>query len=84
MTLDAPLANPILAPATKLTLEDEPLREKFVAVGTVGPTNVIEDAPEFMVKLAPATRDTLPVEALRLNPAAPADGPIMVIEEALD
>jgi hypothetical protein len=33
----APVAREIPAPATRLTLEELPFREKFVAAGTVGP-----------------------------------------------
>jgi len=45
-----------------------------------GPTIVILEAPLFKVIFDPATRLTLPLVPLRVNPAPPVgDGPIIVI-----
>lgn len=75
----------MLAPATRDTLELVPLRLKFVAAGTVGPTIVILLAPEFRVMLAPATRDTLLDVPLREKlVAAGTAGPITVIDGLVD
>lgn len=82
--LEAPLAKLMFAPATNDTLEDVPLREKFVAAGTVGPTRVSDDAPEFMVMFAPATMETLLEVPLRLKSvAAGIVGPSIVMVELL-
>lgn len=76
----APEAKATLAPATSDTLEDVPLRLKFVAAGTVGPTSVRLLAPLLIVMLAPATRLTLLDVPLRLKlVAAGTLGPITVI-----
>lgn len=55
----APLLRVMFEPATRDAKDDEPLREKLVAAGTVGPTIVMDDAPVLRVTLAPATNDTL-------------------------
>jgi len=74
LALDARL---IPAPATSDTLLELPFREKLVPPG-FGPTIVIELAPALRVILLPATRDALPVEALRLkrseDPITPKTG----------
>jgi hypothetical protein len=77
------LDKPIPAPATRDTLLDDPLSEKFVAKGTVGPTIVIEDAPVVSVILLPATNVTLLLvpfsEKLVANGTV---GPTTVIDDA--
>lgn len=77
----APDAKATFAPATSDTLDEDALSEKFVAVGTVGPTIVIELAPELNVILAPATRLTLDeVPFKKKLVAAGTAGPITVTE----
>jgi len=73
--VEALLASEILLPATKETLDDDPLSEKLVAVGTVGPTIVMLDAPELKVMLFPATSETLAVVPLRVKVAPPPPPP---------
>jgi hypothetical protein len=70
---------PIPAPAEIDTLLDVPSRLKFVAVGTVGPTIVIVLRLLFSVIFAPATSDTLPVLAFKLNVFPPAAAPLIEI-----
>ena len=78
VTVDRFEANWIFGPATKLTLLEEPLRLKFVAAGTVGPTIVIDDAPLFSVIFAPATKDTLDEVPFKLKlVAAGTFGPMI-------
>jgi len=64
----------MFAPAERDTLLEVPLRLKFVATGTVGPTRVMLLAPEFNVILAPATKDTLEELPFRLKLTAVEGG----------
>ena len=83
MMLDALLLRLIPAPATRDTLDDDPLRLKFVAVGTLGPTMLKELAPLLIVILAPATSETLLLVPFRLKLVAAAGvGPTIVIDDA--
>ena len=76
----APELKATPAPATRLTLEEVPFKEKFVAAGTVGPTIVMLLAPELKVIFAPATRLTLLDVPLREKlVAAGTFGPEMVM-----
>lgn len=65
--VEALFPMPIPAPAEIETLEDVPFNWKLVAAGTVGPTMVMELAPEFRVILAPADRLRLILEPLSLK-----------------
>ena len=79
----APLANAIFAPATRDTLEEDALRLKFVAAGTVGPTIVMLLAPLLNVILAPATRLTLLDVPFKLKFVATGTvGPTIVMLDA--
>jgi len=81
----APEAKAMLAPATKLTLDELAFNEKLVATGTVGPTTVILLAPELKVMLAPATKLTL--EDVPFNEklvAVGTAGPMIVIAGFVD
>ena len=56
--------------ATRLTLELDPLSEKFVAAGTVGPAIDMTLAPVANVIFAPAASNKLPVDVAVPTPSA--------------
>lgn len=63
---------PIPAPAEIDALEEVAFKLKLVAAGTVGPAIVIVLALLLRVMFAPATSETLAVDAFRLKAAPPA------------
>ena len=70
--------NEIPAPVTKETLLDDPLREKFVAAGIVGPEIVITCKDCESVILLPPTKVTAPEVIELVAPAVLPDVPITI------
>ena len=77
---EADVLNPITVPAINVTLDEEPLRLKFVATGTAGPMILMVLRDELKVMFAPATSEALELLPFKLKfVAAGTVGPTIVM-----